>query len=566
MKLLTWYGTIVRLNRAGNFVHAPLWPLRDVNTEVDLPIPRERAGATRLLPGDPPIAVHDAPTGRGIRLLRSGAYLSAQPGAGMLSFDRATPRPSETFLPLEATEIARLRDILAHGWTIVQTGETVAAGNAAVADGFTLVLGSVRINLQAGLPELDFSKQVLHISDAAGTALHARRGVLAPLSPELSLMRKAPPPTQVETADEFAAARDASLTIQGANEYGFLPLTARIAHQSWMHARNWRPDGPTLGAYNPKTRVVRESNKFVLLTPGQEGVIFDESGICNEAGYMFNHPVIRQDILSRDGDEFFIARTQIESAPVLAGCYAVFFNGNLSNYSHWIIDALLPLFIMRPYLPPGTKLPIPPRIAELRATPGIVDHMAALRAWGFGDMELVEIATPVCRLEQVVWLDHLSSINIIAEKLAAARTHVWALHGGPPEAGRTGQIYIRRRGSRGISNGDEVESMLTDLGFAAVDMENLTPTDQIEIFRNAMYVVGGHGAALANIIYCAPGTRILEISPDAEYRSHFAELSDKLGLVHAILPCPTPDDDFFGAMQVDISLLGKLLQQLQNWN
>jgi hypothetical protein len=357
-----------------------------------------------------------------------------------------------------------------------------------------------------------------------------------------------------------------SLTLQGGTEYGFLPLTVRLAHQAWMHARIWRPDGPTLGPYRPQTRVVRESNKCMLLTPGQEGVIFDESGISNEAGYMFNHPVARQDILSRDGHDFFIDRAVLENAPLLAGCYAIFFNGNLSNYYHWIIDSLLPLFIMRPHLPPGTKLPIPPRIAELRARPGSVDHMAALRAWGFGDMEMVEIATPVCRLEEVVWLDHLSSINIIAETLVAARAHVWSLHGGPPADNRTGNIYIRRRGSRGVRNSEQVESTLTDLGFETVDMELLSPADQIEMFRNAMYVVGGHGAALANIMYCAPGTRVLELSPDGEYRSLYAELSDKLGLVHAILPCATQDDDFFGAMQVDVTLLGKLLLQLQNWS
>jgi hypothetical protein len=510
--------------------------------------------------------VHSAPTGRGIHLFRAGAYLSTQPAGGLLNFDRSTPRPSEIFLPVDAIETSRLRDILAHGWTIVETGEAVAPGDAAITDGFTLELGSVRILLDSGVPELDFSKQVLNIIDASGAVLHARRSAPRPIPPELLLMRKAPSPPPVVTAEEFVGALDAGLTLQGATEYGFLPLTARLAHQAWMHARTWRPDGPTLGPYRPQTRVVRESNKYMLLTPGQEGVVFDESGISNEAGYMFNHPVTMQDILSRDGDDFFLARSHLENAPMLKGCYAVFFNGNLSNYYHWIIDSLLPLFIMRPYLPPGTKLPIPPRIAELRATPGFVDHIAALRAWGFGDMEMVEVAAPVCRFEQVVWLDHLSSINIIAEQLAAARAHVWSLHGGPPAINRTGHIYIRRRGSRGVGNSDEVESLLTQLGFSTVDMETLMPVDQIEMFRNAMYVVGGHGAALANIMYCAPGTRVLEISPDGEYRSLFAELSDKLGLVHAVLPCPTPGGDFFGPMQVDVLLLGKLLQQLQNWS
>jgi hypothetical protein len=55
------------------------------------------------------------------------------------------------------------------------------------------------------------------------------------------------------------------------------------------------------------------------------------------------------------------------------------------------------------------------------------------------------------------------------------------------------------------------------------------------------------------------------MSPDAEYRSCYAELSDKLGLVHAMLPCPTPNDDFFGGMNVDVRDLRALLMQLQSW-
>jgi hypothetical protein len=566
MKLLTWYGTIVRLNRAGRYVHSPLWPLRDIATDVELAIPQKRAGAVHVLPGDPPVEVHSVPDGPFVQLHRAGKYLSVQAAGGTVNYDRATPRHSETFLPLEAAKIARLRDILGHRWTIVETGEPVPPGGASITAEFVLVLGSVRVSLAAGVPELDGSRQVLNIKAAGGATMHAQRGAARSLLPELQIVRNAPPPPTVATAEEFAVASDASLTLQGGTEYGFLPLTARLAHLAWMHARTWRPDGPTLGPYHPQTRVVRQSNKFMLLTPGQEGIIFDESGICNEPGYMFNHPVARQDILSRDGDDFFIGRAVLQNAPVLPGCYAVFFNGNLSNYYHWIIDSLLPLFIMRPYLPPGTKLPIPPRIASLRATPGSVDHMAALREWGFGDMEMVEIAEPVCRLEQVVWLDHLSSINIIAETLTAARAHVWSLHGGPPPHSRNRNVYIRRRGSRGIANSETVEAMLTGLGFATVDMEILSPADQIELFRDASFVVAGHGAALANIMYCAPGTRILEISPDAEYRSLYAELSDKLELVHAVLPCPTQDDDFFGAMQVDVALLDNLLQQLHNWS
>jgi hypothetical protein len=74
--------------------------------------------------------------------------------------------------------------------------------------------------------------------------------------------------------------------------------------------------------------------------------------------------------------------------------------------------------------------------------------------------------------------------------------------------------------------------------------------------------VGPHGAALANLMFCPPGTQVLELSPDCEYRPFFNEMCGKLGLGHAVLPCPTQDGGFFGQMRVDPKRLAHMLRLL----
>ena len=91
------------------------------------------------------------------------------------------------------------------------------------------------------------------------------------------------------------------------------------------------------------------------------------------------------------------------------------------------------------------------------------------------------------------------------------------------------------------------------------------PPEQIGMFRDAEMIVGPHGAGLSNIMFSAPGTRVMEFMPLAEYRSFFADISDKLGHVHAVLPCPTSDGGFQGDMTVDIGAMRNLLGQLEAW-
>ena len=70
----------------------------------------------------------------------------------------------------------------------------------------------------------------------------------------------------------------------------------------------------------------------------------------------------------------------------------------------------------------------------------------------------------------------------------------------------------------------------------AVVLENTSLSEQIALFSTADVVIAQHGAALANVVWCKPGTRVMEIAP-AGYRVNcFPPLSRMMGLQHLLVP------------------------------
>lgn len=73
-------------------------------------------------------------------------------------------------------------------------------------------------------------------------------------------------------------------------------------------------------------------------------------------------------------------------------------------------------------------------------------------------------------------------------------------------------IYIRRRNAiRKLLNDHEIEHSLHQRGFVSVDPSSMSFIEQYETFKNASVVVGATGAALANCIFCQPGTFVLAL-------------------------------------------------------
>ena len=81
--------------------------------------------------------------------------------------------------------------------------------------------------------------------------------------------------------------------------------------------------------------------------------------------------------------------------------------------------------------------------------------------------------------------------------------------------GSSKKIYITRQDSsyRKIINESDVVTLLREKGFKVINPQLYEIEEQIEIFSNAEKIIAPHGSNLANIIFCKPGTEILEITP-----------------------------------------------------
>ncbi len=79
------------------------------------------------------------------------------------------------------------------------------------------------------------------------------------------------------------------------------------------------------------------------------------------------------------------------------------------------------------------------------------------------------------------------------------------------------KIFINRndgRSLRYIINDYQVEEFLKKEGFKSLTMSNFSFADQVILFNNAKKIVGLHGAAFANLVFCKPKTNIIEMRPD----------------------------------------------------
>lgn len=74
----------------------------------------------------------------------------------------------------------------------------------------------------------------------------------------------------------------------------------------------------------------------------------------------------------------------------------------------------------------------------------------------------------------------------------------------------TPNFYINRKNRR-LENEIEVQNYLIDNGFRIVSLEDFTLDQQVELFSNAKFVIGFHGAGLANLVFSNEKISVIEI-------------------------------------------------------
>ena len=99
------------------------------------------------------------------------------------------------------------------------------------------------------------------------------------------------------------------------------------------------------------------------------------------------------------------------------------------------------------------------------------------------------------------------------------------------------RIYISRRKvrHRRLLNEQELEPLCAKFGFETVFPEDMPIGEQVRLFRSSSIVMGVKGAALTNVMFCHPGSRLIVLSPSDNPDPFFWNIATAKGMAYSEL-------------------------------
>jgi len=196
------------------------------------------------------------------------------------------------------------------------------------------------------------------------------------------------------------------------------------------------------------------------------------------------------------------------------------------NYYHWLIDLV-------------------PRVLLLKhATQNFSNYDAVLLNGSRADYEgetLTALEVPPEKIRYVDSRDRFQIASAVIPSIDHSSTTIapWKIlslrqFASRNESGQRRRLYLSRRRAavRRIVNEEEILELLRQHDFEILELENFHWREQIQTFAKASMIVAPHGAALANIAFCRPGTHVAEISTRTGYSDWYWQLAAVAGLQH----------------------------------
>ena len=99
------------------------------------------------------------------------------------------------------------------------------------------------------------------------------------------------------------------------------------------------------------------------------------------------------------------------------------------------------------------------------------------------------------------------------------------------------RIYVNRGQvvHRKVVNEPHIIDLLKRLGFESVALDTLSLTEQIALMAGAEVVIAPHGAGLTNIVFCEPGTKIIEFLHPASVNVMYWTICNEIKLEYYYL-------------------------------
>src|SRR2546430_6155929 len=173
-----------------------------------------------------------------------------------------------------------------------------------------------------------------------------------------------------------------------------------------------------------------------------------------------------------------------------------------ANYYHWLLDLL-------------------PRVLLLKhATQNFSNYDTLLLNGSRANYERETLTALEVPPEKIRFVDSHDRFQIASAVFPSLDNNVvapWKVHGlhqlaSPVQSNQhRRRLYLSRARAavRRIANEKEISEALRQHDFEILEAETQSFREQAALFANASAIVAPHGAALANIVFCQPGTRVV---------------------------------------------------------
>lgn len=206
-----------------------------------------------------------------------------------------------------------------------------------------------------------------------------------------------------------------------------------------------------------------------------------------------------------------------------------------NNYCHWVFDALSRVAL----------LDDPSRYRFLIPAKAQAFHFETLELCGIRPEQILKSPAPVFRSASVV-VARVATHGASPHPEVAERLRRNLLQTLTPEKPSRRLYLSRAANSRGVRNEKELLPVLREFGFEMVEPERLPVREQAQLFAEAEIVAGPHGAGFVNTLFCAPGTRIVELYSPARWNACYHRIGQLYQLEHwhAFGECPDKHQSF----------------------
>ena len=121
-----------------------------------------------------------------------------------------------------------------------------------------------------------------------------------------------------------------------------------------------------------------------------------------------------------------------------------------------------------------------------------------------------------------------------------------------PRAGN--RAYISRASRRRILNEAELLPLLSRYGIEFIEDKSRTVAEQVTIYQNASFIIGPHGASFTNILWCQPGTHLVELFSRNYTPNFFLYMARRLGLRYSAYYHGPKSSNRFSGLDEDITV------------